>query len=179
MKKFAILLAMVLAAPIARADLLLEPFLGYYTGELETTSAGTTSTSDTDGMGLGARIGYQQLGLMVGGEFMTGKWKDDSNPSNDVTPTTLGVFIGYNFPVLLRVWGTYNIQTKTKVEGGGTSNDLEGDSLKLAVGTTILPLVSINLEYITSTFDEADGNTLSPEWKAKMYGLSVSLPLTF
>jgi hypothetical protein len=175
MKKFAIILALFLAAPIAQADILLEPYLGYYKG---TSDDGSTKT-DFNGVGFGGRVGYQKLGFMVGGEFMSAKWTDDDTPSNDITPTVLGVFVGYNFPVLLRVWGTYGISTKSKVDDGTTSIDLKGNSLKLGVGTTILPLVSINLEYMTSTFDEADGVSLATDIKQNTYGLSVSLPLTF
>jgi hypothetical protein len=56
---------------------------------------------------------------------------------------------------------------------------LEGKGgLKLGVGFTVLPLVSVNLEYLASSFNKAGASTLSPEWKTSGYGLSVSLPLS-
>lgn len=174
MKKIALVLVLILATPVAQADLLLEPYLGYYTGK---SDDGTEETK-FKGMGLGGRVGYQQLGFMVGGEYMTGKWSDNDDPQNDITPSILGVFVGYNFPVLLRVWGTYGLSVKSKVDDGTTTRDLKGDALKLGVGCTILPLVSVNFEYMTSTFDEMDGQALTTDIKQKTYGLSVSLPLT-
>lgn len=175
MKSILIALALLVSYVPAHADLLLEPYVGYYFGE----SDDGTDKDDVTGPGYGARIGYQSLGFMVGGDFMTGSWEADSTPKTDITPTMMGVFAGYNFPILLRVYGVYNITTKSKTESSGSSFDLEGESIKLGVGTTVLPFVSVNFEYITATFDEADGQTLTPSIKHKMYGLSVSLPLTF
>ncbi len=175
MKKIALILAFILAAPVAQADILLEPYIGYYTGKNDDGS----SETKFKGVGLGGRVGYQSMGFMVGGEYMTGKWSDDDDPSNDITPSVLGVFVGYNFPVLLRVWGTYGLSVKSKVDDGTNSFDLKGDAIKLGVGCTVLPLVSINLEYMSSSFDEMDGQSLSTDVTQKTYGLSVSLPLTF
>ena len=175
MKSFLIALAVLVSYVPAHADLLLEPYAGYYFGDSDDGS----SKDDVTGPGFGARIGYQSLGFMVGGDFMTGSWEADGNPKSDITPKVLGVFAGYNFPILLRVYGVYGLSTKSDVESSSGNFELTGDSIKLGVGTTILPFVSVNLEYITSTYDEADGQALTPEIKQKIYGISVSLPLTF
>ncbi len=174
MKKIILAVVLALGAPLAHADLLLEPYVGYFMGK---SDDGTTKT-DFDGMAFGGRVGYQNLGFMVGADYMTGKWTDDDDPSNDITPSMLGVFAGYNFPILLRVYGVYGITTKSKVESSGSSFELEGSSIRLGVGTTILPLVSVNLEYMTSSFDEFDGQALTPEVKQTAYALTVSLPFT-
>ena len=78
MQRFALALMVFVFSASAHADLLLEPYAGYFTG-----SYGQAGTPDEDlgGVTLGGRIGYQMLGFMVGGELMTGKWSDDADPS--------------------------------------------------------------------------------------------------
>ncbi len=171
------LMATILAVggAFAHADLLLEPYVGYHTGDLKRPGF----DADFNGTTIGARIGYQQLGAMVGVDYFTGMWDDDANPSGDDTPSVFGIFAGYNFPVLLRAYAGYNFMTDLKREAGGGSTKYEGSSIKLGVQTTILPFVAVGLEYWTAEFDEADGNSLSPELEGKGIGLIVSLPMTF
>lgn len=161
----------------AHADLLLEPYVGYQTGKYK---AGGTST-DFSGLDYGARVGWQQLGFMVGLDFMTGKMTDKDKPkSNDVTPESLGLFVGYNFPVLLRVYGVYGFNNSLKFEQSGSSGKFEGSpQVKLGLGYNFLPLLSIALEYTTGTYDEFNGHKLSSDLTTSAYGLSVSVPFTF
>lgn len=167
--------ALLVGAAQAQAGILLEPYLGYHTGDF-----GQATKNDTSGVSFGARAGYQTMGFMFGVDYMTGKWTSDSTPKADVTPTDIGVFVGYNFPVLLRVYGVYGFKDEAKAEASGNSNKFEGDgSIKLGVGFTGLPFVSLNLEYITNKFDEVNGNKITPEAEGKFYGLTVSLPLDF
>src|SRR3989344_6657241 len=89
----------------AQADFLIEPYLGYHTGERE---GGGLTKSDVSGITYGARAGYKHmLGLMFGLDYMTGKWEDDATVKSDLTPSSLGVFVGFEFPILLRVYGVY------------------------------------------------------------------------
>lgn len=161
----------------ASADILVEPYLGYYTGKYE---VGSTS-EDFSGLGFGARVGYKHmLGLMLGLDYMTGKMEDKAAVKSDITPNQLGFFVGYEFPILLRVYGVYNFMDKTEGKNSTGTTKYEGDSgVKLGVGFTPLPLLSVNLEYGFSSYDEANGHSLSPTFDTKYYGLSVSLPLTF
>ncbi len=161
----------------ANAGVLIEPYLGYLTGK---TEQGSTEV-DISGVNFGARLGYKSfLGLMGGFDYMTAKLEDEANPKNDVTPSQLGVFVGFEFPILLRVYGVYGISNKTKYKDSNGSDTLEGgDHIKLGVGFTALPLVSINLEYIMASYDENDGQSFSPELTMKTYGLSISAPFDF
>jgi hypothetical protein len=161
----------------ANAGVLIEPYLGYSIG---TTEQGA-SENDISGVNFGARLGYKSfLGLMGGFDYMTGTLQDDANPKNDVTPSQLGVFLGYEFPILLRVYGVYGISNKAKFKDRNGSDNLEGgNNMKLGVGFTALPLVSINLEYVVASYDESNGNTLNPELSMKTYGISVSAPFDF
>lgn len=179
MKRLLVLLSMICATSAlpAHADLLLEPYAGYYFGKMKVS--GTNTDAKTTGPGLGARVGYQTLGFMVGADYMTGMWTDDSNPKNDITPNDLGVFVGYNFPILVRAYLTYVPTSKLKAKNSSATSDLEGNSMKFGVGFTALPMVSINVEYIKGTYDKANGAKLTNKYNTDSYGLSVSLPLTF
>lgn len=169
-------LTLILALNVAKAqaDLLLEPYLGYMSGHWKQNS----STSQ-GGIDFGARAGWQNLGLQLGVDYMTGSMSDKSTPtSNDVTPNDFGVFVGYSFPIMLRVYGVYDFLSTPKYSHTGT---LEGHAVKLGVGFTPLPLVEINFEYYSGSYDKvkSSGATLAPNVDVAMYGINVSVPLTF
>jgi hypothetical protein len=160
----------------ANASVLLEPYVGYQTGKTKNSGIST----DFSGLDYGARVGWQQMGFMLGLDFMTGKMTDKAKPtSNDLTPQSLGVFVGYNFPVLLRVYGTYGFSNSVKLEHTGVSDKVEGTSLlKLGVGYNFLPLLSIALEYTTATYDKYNGTKMTNDTTSSAYGISVSVPFT-
>ena len=70
-----------------------------------------------------ARIGFQQVGFMYGLDIRSQSWTltPDSGPSDDYKYKTLGPFAGYDFPIMLRVWGVYN----PYVHGGDESGDIK------------------------------------------------------
>ena len=79
----AVILSLVVTAPAARADLLIEPYLGYMAGSW---SQSNTSTS-MSGLDYGARLGYQSLGFMVGVDYMSGAMTDKTFKSWILTPS--------------------------------------------------------------------------------------------
>jgi hypothetical protein len=176
LKKLSLLAVAAGFVSSAHASLLLEPYVGYQMGKYK----GSGSSTDYSGLDYGARAGWQQMGFMIGLDFMTGKMTDKAKPtSNDVTPQSFGVFVGYNFPVLLRVYGVYGFSNSMKFEQSGSSGKFEGSpQLKLGVGYNFLPLLSIALEYTTGTYDEFNGHKLSSDLTTSAYGLSVSVPFT-
>jgi hypothetical protein len=86
----------------------------------------------------------------------------------------MGLFVSYEFPILLRVYATYILSSKADT---GQPADIEGSGMKLGVGWTGLPFVVINLEMTNRTFDEYDGQPLTNEIDLNTYALVVSLPL--
>lgn len=158
----------------ANAGILVEPYIGYYLG---TYKAGS-SKENFSGPDFGARVGYKNiLGLMFGVDYLTGKMEDKASPSNDLTPSQIGAFIGFEFPILLRVYGVYSLSDKLERKSDTQTLKLEGNSgIKLGVGYTGLPLISINLEYSVSKYDKSNDSSLSGSLKQNSYGLSVSLP---
>lgn len=175
--KLSLMLSALAFVGNAQADILLEPYLGYHTGTSK--QSGSADTKE-NGVVLGARAGFQSLGFMVGLDYMNGMMKDDDTPKNDLTVSDLGLFVGYNFPVMIRAYATYVPTAKVKVKTPSVSYDLEGNSMKLGVGFTALPMVSINLEYVKTKYTKGlNGVTLLGDVDDSRYGLTVSLPLTF
>lgn len=170
------LLLMFLAAGTltAQADILIEPYAGYYMGKY----SGGTNSYNANGSALGARLGYQSLGFMLGADYLTGAWTGDTSPKTNFKPSYIGAFVGYNFPILLRAYAEYDV-VANDVSSGQTN---KGTAIKLGLGYTALPFLSINFEIINSTFTKTsiDGtdSTLSPNLTATMYGVSISLPFT-
>lgn len=167
---FLFIFSLFMTTSYSQAGLLVEPLIG-----LNITGEGGDDDLDNMPITYGARLGYQNLGLMLGLDYQkTDAIKyDSSSEKYDLSET--GVFVGYNFPILVRAWLGYTF--KATNEGPGL--DLSGKGTKIGVGFTGLPFVSINLEFKKQEYDENGSTDLSPKIKGEMMLLSVSLPLTF
>lgn len=159
----------------AHAGFYIEPYLGYEFGESEDPSG----TDDHAGTMMGARIGWAKLGFAVGLDYQTGSVEVDDTPKYDVDISDLGLFVGYDFPVIpLRVYGTYFFDSKAEPDITGAS-ELSGSGMRFGVGFTGLPIVNINLEKIMRDYDEMDGASGDPEIEIDAMMLSVSADFTF
>ncbi len=172
----------------AQADLLLEPYLGYTFASGE---QGNDYEYDYMTPQIGGRVGYQMLGLMAGLDYSTslGKFDTDVKTVSTGAESTykyqknqLGVFVGYNLPILLRVWGTYYFNANIE-DDIAPITEHSGSGFALGAGFTGLPFVSLNLEYRSFSYDESETSgtttTLNPSLDINEIFLSVSLPLTF
>jgi hypothetical protein len=151
---------------------IIEPFVGYEMGDYKTGSG----KNDLAGMNFGARLGGTTLGFMYGVEFQAGtvSYENPGNADVDLDTTDIGAFVGYELPILLRAWATYYFSHKADVSTGG---DRKGDGgMKIGVGFTGLPLVSINLELMNRKFDESSSGAIDHSTNAYMLSLSVPLP---
>lgn len=167
------------ALPKAHADLLLEPYIGYAWGKARATNTAGDEISNKDtGVTYGGRVGWERLGLMLGVDYQSGQWTRDTSTKLDVTPSDLGVFVGYNFPILLRAYGEYVFSAQEKVSNANGSNTFKGSGIKLGVGYTALPLLAIGLEYKSNVYDKDNNAVTPPSAKEEIYALTVSLPLT-
>lgn len=147
-----------------------EPFLGYaVSGE-----AGSNNDDYSGGPLLGARLGAGLMGFFIAGEYEIGSGLTiDSNPSRDVDTTNLGISVGYEFPILVRVYGTYFIKSELEFSGA----EYEGTGTKIGVGYTGLPFVAINFELNEFTYDKLNGNDISSNFDASYYAINISIPL--
>jgi hypothetical protein len=179
---FILILAFFIITP-AKAGLLLEPVLGYSFSKFETDQAGS-SEEKANGPSLGGRVGYQNLGFQLGIDYLRSNLNvDDNNYKEDLVVNEFAGFIGFEFPVLLRVYAGYifSANGETEADFGAGKQDLkftDGTGMKLGVGFTGLPFIDINLEYRKGTFGEYKlGNTKQDiDTNYSAYMLSLSLP---
>lgn len=179
MKK--LLIALMLMATTAKAGFLVEPFLGFgfTSGDFGTSDVTATGTT------MGARVGYQMLGVMGGLEYAMSPestWEFKGTTDTDkikLKRTQIGAFVGYNLPILLRAWASYQFSSKAEGTLTGTDYSFEGSATTLGVGFTGLPFVSLNLEYKMYSFDDnkAGSSKLTDKLEVNEVLLSVSLPL--
>ena len=173
----------------ANALIHVEPYLGYnmISGE---NSNSTITKYDFGGVNYGARLGLTALGFMGGLDYSmgSGDWETETlntKTTVDSSQTKLGVFAGYELPILLRAWATYFVNVKQEIESGANNGrEYSGSGFGLGVGFTGLPFVSVNLEYKQYSYDEyesAAGTTVTIDGANKIdlneIMLSVSLPL--
>lgn len=178
-KKFKItglILGLLLMVNTASAALLVEPHLGF--------NLGSSGDGDSyNGGQIGMRLGYQQLGLMAGLDFTRSTFDQDQTVNsvkvaNEMERNEWGVFVGYDFPILLRAWAAYYFSNTTKAT---TSNfEMSGNTTELGVGFTALPFLSLNLMYRMINLDElkASGTTSKIDTSNQEFVVGVSLPLT-
>jgi len=183
MKKLLLAAALVCAAHVsnANAGLLLEPYLGYGMG----SSKNGTGTNDDTGLEYGARVAFETMGFFVGGEYMGGSVKSKDKTGGKtytLTPTNMGLAVGYQFPVLVRAYATYFFTADSKVDTNPAVT-YKGSAMKIGVGYTGFPIIAINLEYISTTFTKGEvggvSGTLSNKITGNLIALSVSAPFTF
>lgn len=158
MKTFLKAASLVLAlgfASHANAGLLLEPSLGYESTEMKLGSFSEKITGPVFGL----RAGYKMpmmLWFALDYTMMTGgEGKPDQGSNDKVDSSHLYLDVGFDLPVLARVWAGYGIQNKVTLKDDSATNEVTLESpIKVGVGFTFLPVVSINLEYVMAKAKE-------------------------
>lgn len=159
----------LLGSVSVHADLHLEPFLGYAFGK-----GGSGTKKDAHGVDFGGRVGFRTLGFSVGGEYSLSDFTIENSPDTSFKPRNIGVFAAYEFPILLRAYGTYIFHS----EGDFGANKLEdGSGYRIGAGFTGLPFIAINLELMHLEHKKLSSGS-SPTHKMDLVGIYVSLPLS-
>ena len=176
MKKLLFTIAMVVGfSSVSQAGLLLEPYLGYEAGKYSMSGF----DAKPSGTVLGLRLAYSIPMFWFGIDASSSNGKinpETSGTNNDAyTRSVLGAGVGVEFPILLRAWVGYGFSNKLANKDVSNS-DLTGTSTKFGIGFTGLPLVSLNLEMITDSYDKVNDVAVSGI-SSSGYVLSVSLPL--
>lgn len=200
---YVIAAVLVFLGKVAFAGVLIEPYIGYsLAGKIDDKEVGDESKSDYSGLNLGGRLGFQYLGLMGGFAYDHGSYETElTGPQDSVdslksagitmkdkwSANSYGAFVGYNFPILLRVWGTYFFSSKwTDQDNGSTiftkDSEFRGSAYELGLGYTALPFLSLNAQYRVTNFDKSkdasDGSTATvKDTSVNSFILSVSLPI--
>ncbi len=154
------------------AGILIEPFVGLNIGTKDTVTIKTgalagSSYDNADANGdtfIGGRLGYQTWGFFGAFDYRTlMSGEDDSDASS------MGLTVGYDFPILIRGWVTYLLSNDMTT---AQNTEVDGDGgLRFGVGFTTLPFLSINLEYEKSEFSNSSVDT-----KRETLLASISLP---
>lgn len=179
MKKVLLAFALVMGFTSAsQAGWMVEPYLGWERGDLSKDTDGTLS-----GTAIGARVAYT-LPVLVwlgldGMYTLTGEYDPDGGSKEDAKRTSLYAVVGVDFPILVRGWLGYGLLNEWKLDSSPSAK-LKGDSMKIGVGFTGLPFVSVNFEYIKDSFDKYEMNgTTDVDVENTAYMISVSLPWEF
>ena len=184
----------LLFSTISFAGILAEPYLGYnISGKSDqqtyTNSSGSyTYSNKFHGPQMGARLGYDVLGLMGGISFNHAFYtlKEENSGASTETDSKrndIGIFIGYNAPLILRAWLGYLFSVKETVSASGDYK--KGSAVELGFGYTALPFLSINLEIKSFTYTNNHSTisgmdtTYSPKLKTSELVLSVGTPFNF
>ena len=173
MTKFIMGALFLLVGSSAFAGLLLEPYVGYYSGKW--TKGSCSCSVDQSGATYGARVGVESEGFMLGADAMSGSWADKNSPSDDETPSSVGAFIGYGGRSF-RVYGGYGIASSLKQTSTGYNDTYTGTDYKIGVGFQIVPLIAFNIEYLNATYTKDSSGPLTNHMTSGMWGATLSIP---
>lgn len=198
--RWIIIFSLFLSASLAHASatsILLEPYLGY--GVAGSLSYNNLDAGTFSGMGFGARLGVSLEELFFGAidttYYPTAGYSIPAgaipffsgNPNN----YRLGLVAGIALPIIpLRFWVGYNFienfsgNTSSYFASFGSSGTLtaNGTSFKFGVGYKLIPFISLNAEYITSSlsnYSSASASGTLPNASGKVLVFSASVPLSF
>lgn len=182
------LIAYFFTAISASANVLIEPHLGYNLsgGQNDYKVSGFNVSTKYTGPQYGARLGYNFHGLMAGGAYTHATF-DLKATAFGITNTSkekqddLGIFIGYDAPVLFRVWATYFFSSKMTETTGPSQGDWnKGHTTELGIGYKPIPFLSLNLMYRMLSFDKQSvagvESSMSPKYEPTEVVLGVSVP---
>lgn len=180
--KAAVFLAFFSFIQQAHSALLVEPVLGYNVSTTLDFENGDKYSGGT-GLGIGGRLGYQNLGFQLGLDYLHSSIDlDDNDFSENVTMDEYAAFVGFEFPVFFRVYAGYIFAAtgETKNAADTKIEFSKGSGTKIGVGFTGLPFIDINVEYRSGSFGEAEaaGVTDKDDTKYKSVLLALSLPFT-
>lgn len=182
----AILLSLeVHAAPLSRTKstasvskdsmFILEPYVGYERGYLTQNGIPDITTS---GVGYGARLGMRYSGIGFGLDYFIGSESaSQQGQTSDFKPTEYGFFIGFKLSSSWRLYGSYLLSAKAKIQSNSNQEDFSGSGYKLGVGWSLYPMMDINLELYNRIYNKYGGSSLSNSLLSSTAGLSLSFPL--
>lgn len=181
----------------AHAGILLEPYLGYEFGTADQTYGSSNDGKSTKFLGsgtvIGARVGWTipflffalDYSMGTGQKFTVHEDSLGSVEDQDGSRSTLAAVVGVKVP-LLRAYAGYAFINDLKNKDSVSDDTLKGSAVKLGASFTGFPLISLNAEYLVSTYNKmVPGNgseyTLGSdqtvkEAKSQMLLLSVSVP---
>jgi hypothetical protein len=152
MKKL-LLIALLLCSVNAFAGIYLEPYVGYLANSYDIKVSGTVSgtpqeiedTENDSGVAFGGKVGYSIPLMAIGADYLK---------AGELTD--IGPFVEFRLPLFLKFRATYIMSSTTEAE----DDDLKfkGSGFKAGLAFSLLSVLSINLDYIATSYDELDGS---------------------
>lgn len=166
---------------VMAGNFFIEPNVGYGLGSHESDLVDSLS-----GIYFGAKAGISFGIPFVGADFLMGmpteSYTIPLSTDQDKSDTSIGVIVGAGFPAFpLRLWGGYYFIHNSTYD---SNNDkLTGSAIKFGLGYSVVPLVSLNAEYIMGTYDEREsGGTTTAVGEGSdevnIIYISLSVPFT-
>ncbi len=179
----------------SKGGLFIEPMLTYESGssDVKFPAPAGSSTSDIDGFGVGARLGFhvhEAVFLGLDGRYSLADYKNDDTDINaGATAYNYGPVIGIQMPTTigLRVWASYIMGGQLDPEKDNGIDLKFKDASGYRVGAGIkLAAVSLNLEYQEIKYNETElqnggffsGSTNNVTSENHSVVLSVSFPIS-
>lgn len=178
MKKLVSVLAITLLAGLsAKAGVLFDPYFNYMTSGSSNIAPGASIT----GTEIGARLGWDFLGLGVGIDtLLSGKYSYSSaGVTTDATPSYLGIFVSFKFPILVRGYISYLTSAKETMPAG---DYFSGKATKIGIQYTGLPFIAIGIETYSGSYDNytsAAGASGPRSDTANHTNIALSVPFSF
>lgn len=171
-------LLLAVAQP-AQAWLYIEPYGGYVGGsssqdsELEDLAANPTtsklnSTTATTGSAYGGKLGLSFGPIAFGGDYMASQMDLFANSKDTVT--SLGAFAQLSL-IIIKFNGTMFFSSKTI----GEQSNASGNGYKAGIGLSFLPLIDLNIDYLSLNYTSASSN--KPKGTFKSYSQSTGAVL--
>ncbi len=204
LSKYLLIAFLLLGSWSSQADVkfVADPYLGWSFGSYNSKAFSSTGGKCTtfNGLNPGARllVKYNDM-FFLGPEFSYMPWGQYKINGVGTTQSganmKFGLLVGAELQKLVRFWLGYNFVDRIQFAEGVFEPEysalFKGSSMKLGVGYSPMPLLSVNLEYIRSSYcsttrnyiASAGGNTVNKTlsddsvFTGATYLLSVSAPI--
>lgn len=165
----------------AKADFYLEPFVGMLVNSTYDTGP---DDGEISGSQVGARVGWTKLGFSLGLDGRRTSSSLESEDSNvddsDYTATQAGFFVGYEFPILFRVWANYVFSSNASNDDNSEVKYTEGSGYTVGLGYKVFPFISLNLELFSIGYDKFKTalGEFDSDYKSEGMILGISVPVS-
>lgn len=164
-----ILLVIAFSPSAAKAEIYIEPMIGYLTGSVDyqigdsiPVIGGQKGQNTVSGFGYGAGAGYKlQGGIRVGADFhqFNLETKSDTTTTKSSEMIIFGI-VGYEFQKDFTAY--FGGGTFTSASEGDPQTKLTGVALKLGIMHRLHRLLLVNIEGVLYTPDESTTGTAAP-----------------